>query len=59
MIGENRFNRSSRTRRAFRKLRCAGEARADAVELSIKADVLVAVKIAEEVKKWVEVYCCG
>jgi len=50
MIGENRFNRRSRTRigcvaPSYDRMR----GRANAVELSFKADVLVAVKIAEEV----------
>ena len=50
MIGENRFNRRSRTRRGLPPSYGRTRGRADAVELSFKADVLVAVKIAEEVK---------
>ena len=49
MTGENRFNRRSRTRRfapSYERTR----GRANAVELSFKTAVLVAVKIAEEVK---------
>ena len=51
MIGENRFTRRSRTRigcvaPSYERTR----SRANAVELSFEADVLVAVKIAEEVK---------
>jgi hypothetical protein len=51
MIGEDRFTRSSRTRVGVRcaKLRARG-GEPFVVELSFKADVLVAVKIAEEVK---------
>ena len=51
MIGEDRFTRMSRpdwVRCA--ELRSAREARANAVELSFEADVLVAVEIAEEAK---------
>ena len=49
MIGENRFNRRSRTPERLPQATGAREA-ARRGELSIKADVLVAVKIAEEVK---------
>jgi hypothetical protein len=50
MIGENRFNRRSRTRIGCVAPSYEGtRGRANAVELSFKADVLVAVKIEEEV----------
>ena len=50
MIGENRFNRRKPDPEGPSASYGRTRGRDDAVELSIKADVLVAVKIVEEVK---------